>query len=1243
MHRYRQFVTHVKVYEDFNEVLTGMSIEYEEGIPCELVQKPGDEVKISLELLERSEFVRYFKPNEYEHMDETELYDNITHVFGSFSTKLEFIGFKCSAGRLYYTGNPNKGHSFLFGMYKGKLHTIKLGINNGITYLKPTFKESKIYNHSLDELASTDDLLEEEAHISNIQDAREKELNILLPYFDDSYIYQNHNEIGQSYFGFFNHISVDNKEHSNYKDFYSFLIHAEQFEDKGCEDSFVIIPQQQKDLEKGKKKYNDFIKKKACLWNKVSVKTLDTKDLLFNEINLNSFINKYIEEIRDQLGKIKFGGKVLQAYGLYDEKEDGVENEKPVDYKILDDRFNKILNNQFRHKTKLLRYKVYNTLVTEKHETLADLSFESGFSDNTFDRIAKTEKMIKNWKKLAMHIQMKVKKVVFLGVFGSLRALQILEQSESGEKEKKLNLDEKLNILEILVKFRNQRKQFVIQIHEFMAKYKDVEEEEDDCEKERTVLKGVNNHRKKLKTVEFTAKKEEKYKKLKEDIESTRLELARKYEIHLDKLKSTHEESLRKNLKLLMVGVATNSKEAYKALFKRKMTFHFDVDTPRHKKTFKDQEIVEDKPFTDELFLPSSNSLCPYNEETKQWIRPRYVSEQDIKDWEVFKWERVERFLDKNYEIFYRGIDVNDIMQGKIGNCYFQSSVAALTHFPQLVIRLFYFKERTNNHIYGVFIRKKGVWELMLIDDYFPVYGKFKPRPAGCIGQDRKELWVMLLEKAWSKLNGSYANAIGGEPYEVFDSLTNATSESIFFVKMNKKKKEKLWESLMNGKRDNFIMTAGTNKMKNIDYNSLGLEAGHAYTLLTVVELENNVRLVKLRNPWANLEWSGPWGDGDKENWTPELCEKLDHTFNSCDGIFFMEFNDFVKYFFNVSICKIYPDFVYECLSYSRNEVRKPNLTIVNIEKPTKIFFQLHQNNPRFSKDFYATVLAFIMLCDKDNKYIASSSSNKSNTSIEADLEPGIYHLYTDINYRFINSDESSYNITTYSKEPVNMAKADDKIEILKVLEMGLIDYSKNRLKPIILDESKFFSEEKCVKLYMKASSKKFPFIFTVVENEFSDINAEVKITLGEQQSYYNEDIEEKEIKKIVNCETIGVFIVVKHYWNTEADIDWGFSCIPKNEKLLQEIVESKGQDNHFDVEGRLVEKTLPYKTGHIVLLMNTSDTAVIVELVMNNLKWDKVNKEDKEIKFELKAMSKMLLHLQKVDPTKEDDYFFKV
>ena len=53
-------------------------------------------------------------------------------------------------------------------------------------------------------------------------------------------------------------------------------------------------------------------------------------------------------------------------------------------------------------------------------------------------------------------------------------------------------------------------------------------------------------------------------------------------------------------------------------------------------------------------------------------------------------------------------------------------------------------------------------------------------------------------------------------------------------------------------------------------FEGYGLVHEHAYTLLGVVELSNGVRLVKLRNPWGNELYTGPWFDGDPQ-WTDTL------------------------------------------------------------------------------------------------------------------------------------------------------------------------------------------------------------------------------------------------------------------------------------------------------------------------------------------------------------------------------------
>ena len=51
-----------------------------------------------------------------------------------------------------------------------------------------------------------------------------------------------------------------------------------------------------------------------------------------------------------------------------------------------------------------------------------------------------------------------------------------------------------------------------------------------------------------------------------------------------------------------------------------------------------------------------------------------------------------------------------------------------------------------------------------------------------------------------------------------------------------------------------------------------GLSSSHAYTLLDVQELANKdppIKLAKVRNPWADEKYNGPWSDGSSE-WTQE-------------------------------------------------------------------------------------------------------------------------------------------------------------------------------------------------------------------------------------------------------------------------------------------------------------------------------------------------------------------------------------
>ena len=62
-----------------------------------------------------------------------------------------------------------------------------------------------------------------------------------------------------------------------------------------------------------------------------------------------------------------------------------------------------------------------------------------------------------------------------------------------------------------------------------------------------------------------------------------------------------------------------------------------------------------------------------------------------------------------------------------------------------------------------------------------------------------------------------------------------------------------------------------------------------------------------MRNPWSEVEWKGDWSDGSYL-WTYDLKQKLGLETKD-DGIFFISFEDYAKFFYMTTICKYIDDF----------------------------------------------------------------------------------------------------------------------------------------------------------------------------------------------------------------------------------------------------------------------------------------------------------------------------------------------
>eukprot|EP01050_Picozoa_sp_SAG11_P010536 SAG11_NODE_1059_length_6002_cov_2.976453_4_plen_207_part_00 len=88
-----------------------------------------------------------------------------------------------------------------------------------------------------------------------------------------------------------------------------------------------------------------------------------------------------------------------------------------------------------------------------------------------------------------------------------------------------------------------------------------------------------------------------------------------------------------------------------------------------------------------------------------------------------------------------------------------------------------------------------------------------------------------------------------------------------------------------------------------------GLLSGHAYSLLAAKKCADGTKLICLRNPWGQVEWTGDYSD-ESDKWTDALKQEtgfkteLDENGKQVeDGRFWMCWADFIRFYDKVGVC----------------------------------------------------------------------------------------------------------------------------------------------------------------------------------------------------------------------------------------------------------------------------------------------------------------------------------------------------
>ena len=578
---------------------------------------------------------------------------------------------------------------------------------------------------------------------------------------------------------------------------------------------------------------------------------------------------------------------------------------------------------------------------------------------------------------------------------------------------------------------------------------------------------------------------------------------------------------------------------------------------PSEENIYRDQEIYKgNSPWTDPLFPPEKKSLCPFN--SKGWVLPEDVWESDVDGWDKIKWCRAAEIFDsENFQVFEKKggdkdkISANDIQQGSIGDCYFLSVIGSLCNIytkngEKLIEDLFLHTSKTKEHVYGVYIFINGVWELVLVDDYFPYVG-YGFKQFAFASTQGNELWVALMEKAWAKVNGCYAKiGCGGLPHEVFDVLTEAYSEQ---TSVSQSKANEIWNKMIESQKKGFVMTAGTSgDVSNLDIEEVGLSPGHAYTVLGVHELDGprgKEKVVRLRNPWGNGEWNGDWSDSSSK-WNSATKLKVSHI-KKDDGDFYMSYNDFIKYYVTMGFAKIHPDYETTVLKIKKEDAVRCQLIKVTVTKnQVHTYLSLYQKNPRIitKQGYYQkTSLAFIMLCDKDFNYINSMANTDMHICVEHTLKRGEYYIFCDVNYRYVGNNHG-YNITSYGEYGIpleNMTKS-NRINISEALEKAMFSYCKVRnIKPN--------KNSQGIETYSQNYGKDIPFmllVFNNTSNNYYQANIEAKARGTKSFCIYcDSDASEDSLKvtKQMPPKTARAVMIMKYTNSSLFSISYGVSA----------------------------------------------------------------------------------------------------
>ena len=393
-----------------------------------------------------------------------------------------------------------------------------------------------------------------------------------------------------------------------------------------------------------------------------------------------------------------------------------------------------------------------------------------------------------------------------------------------------------------------------------------------------------------------------------------------------------------------------------------------------------------------------------------------------------------------------------------------------ISRFPKIIPQLFKTKNFNIEGYYELYMYTNGEFKVVIIDDYFPIVkGTNSLRFAK---PNDNEIWLLLLEKAFAKVNGGYAALLSTNMSLVLQTFTGFPIERINIFDMDIEDTENV---IRMNKNDNIVSCSANDKGVNF-----GLVRANTYEIVELFDIrskDNNgneidIKLVKLRNMTNANKYKGEWHN-NSEMFSEDVKVVINYKPDEQQHTLFMPIENFYEYFNVMYILtpmfNVHTKWIHITNAVNdEDKVTRPQCFNMYLPQNTKVSFTAVVVNNELSLETttYAVDLAnyykinpftiCISKYDPERRSFANFEGcfrSEASCEMARSLSEGYYIIWTYLNMNQCSSPlPSSYHIKVSAdadmKFNLRLQTADYKFNLIKeMIYSGVLQYQSAHMK----------------------------------------------------------------------------------------------------------------------------------------------------------------------------------------------------